>query len=282
MAQYMVDHLPLNASLIISVYKNTVFLKAVLNSLSRQTYQQFEIIISEDGQSPEMAEFIGAYPFKHNYHHITQEDLGWRKNKILNQAVRTAKTNWLIFIDGDCVLHHRFIESHIKHSHPQRILAGKRIILDPETSGLILQNRIHDNELNPYFLKNFRKIKKRGGRFVEEGIFIDPRGGWGWISRIRRMRHLKGCNMSFHKEAIYAINGFDEDFTKPAVGEDADLLWRFAQAGYQLSSVRNLAVQYHLYHKVIWTDQEENLQLMEAKQSRNEFFCKHGLNNIQE
>lgn len=276
------DQLPVNASLIISVYKNTTFIKAVLDSLTKQTYQEFEIIISEDGQSPEMAEFIGAYPFKHNYHHIQQEDLGWRKNRILNQAVRTAKTNWLIIIDGDCVLHSRFIESHMKQSHPQRILAGKRIILDPETSNLILQNRSNGKELNPYFLKNFWKIKNRGGRFVEEGIFIDPKGVWAWIPRIRRMRHLKGCNMSFHKDAIYAINGFDEDFIKPAVGEDADLLWRFSEAGYQLSSVRNLAVQYHLYHKVIWTDQEENLQLMDAKKARNEFFCKNGLNHITE
>lgn len=278
----MVDHLSLEASLIISVYKNTAFLKAVLDSLSRQTFQQFEIIISEDGQSPEMAEFIGAYPFTHNYHHIRQEDIGWRKNKILNQAVRTAKTNWLIFIDGDCVLHSRFIEAHINRSHPKRILAGKRIILDPETSNLILQSKIKDKELNAYLLKNFRKIKERGGKFVEEGIFLDPKGVWGWISRVRKMRHLKGCNMSFHKEAIYAINGFDEDFIRPAVGEDADLLWRFSQAGYQLSSVRNQAVQYHLYHKVIWTNQEENLQLMQGKQSRNEYFCKHGLNYIQE
>lgn len=274
----MGDHLPITTSLIISVYKNTTYLKAVLDSLSHQTDKRFEVIISEDGQSPEMSEFVGKYPFENNFLHIRQEDSGWRKNRMLNEAVRSAKSNWLIFIDGDCVLHPRFVEFHIKQSNPHVILAGKRIILDPVTTELILKKKLPLSELNQYFLKNFHKIKTQGARFVEEGIFIDPKGTWGVISRMRKMRHLKGCNMSFHKDAIYAINGFDEDFTKPAVGEDADLIWRFIAAGYKLSSVRNMAVQYHLYHPVIWTSQEENLQIMKEKQSRNEFFCKNGLN----
>lgn len=39
----------MKASLIISVYKNVTFLKAVLGLLKYQTEKVFEIIISEDG-----------------------------------------------------------------------------------------------------------------------------------------------------------------------------------------------------------------------------------------
>lgn len=85
--------------------------------------------------------------------------------------------------------------------------------------------------------------------------------------------------MSFSKAAIMAINGFDEDYTLPAVGEDADLSWRFKAAGYHHKSLRNLAVQYHLYHPESWTDQTVNLIKMSEKQKRNEFICKHGLIN---
>lgn len=45
------------------------------------------------------------------------------------------------------------------------------------------------------------------------------------------MRHLKGCNRSFHRKSIEATNGFEEDYEKAAVGEDADLLWRFQGLG---------------------------------------------------
>lgn len=267
----------LKASLIISVYKNVEFLKVVLDSLAYQTEKRFEVIVSEDGESPVMDDFILNYPFQFPYQHVRHSDLGWRKNKILNDAISAAKSDWLVFIDGDCVLHPRFMEFHIKMADPDVILAGKRIKLDAATSKLLLSQDLPLEEMNLFILGNFLKIKKNGGKFIEEGVFAPPSSIFGRLLGRRKMRRLKGCNMSFHKKAIYAINGFDEDFVKPAVGEDADLEWRFRQAGFHLASVRNLAVQYHLHHTECWSIQEENLALMKEKQARNEFICKNGL-----
>ncbi|WP_215226066.1 glycosyltransferase [Echinicola shivajiensis] len=267
----------LKASLIISVYKNTKFLKAVLDSLADQTENSFEVIISEDGNSREMKAFIDGYSFKHPFKHLHREDLGWQKNRALNEAVRKSESDWLVFIDGDCVLHPRFMEFHISGANPNHILAGKRIKLDATTSDMLLNGELSSKNINRFLKKNFRTIKKRGAEFVEEGFFIDPKGLFGFLVRKRSMRNLKGCNMSFHKEAIYAINGFDEDYTKPAVGEDADLLWRFNGLGYQIKSLRNLAVQYHLYHKESWTDQKDNLAIMEKNRTSNKFVCENGI-----
>ena len=98
------------ASLIISVYDNIPFLRAVLDSLAYQTETNFEVIISEDAEHAELAQFVSSYPFRNDYQHLTQPDEGWRKEKALNNAIRAAKSDYLIFIDGDCVLHPRFIE----------------------------------------------------------------------------------------------------------------------------------------------------------------------------
>ncbi|WP_186758466.1 glycosyltransferase [Echinicola salinicaeni] len=271
------QHGRLKASLIISVYKNTRFLKAVLDSLLYQTENNFEVIISEDGDSEEMKDFISSYLFQHPFTHLQRKDEGWQKNKALNEAIRVAKSDWLVFIDGDCVLHPRFMEFHINEAKPNNILAGKRIKLDPVTSELLLNGELSPRNINRFLKKNIRTIKKRGAEFVEEGFFIDPKGLFGFLVRKRSMRNLKGCNMSFHKEAIYAINGFDEDYSRPAVGEDADLLWRFKGLGYEIKSLRNLAVQYHLHHKESWTDQEENLAIMESNKADNKFICENGL-----
>ena len=86
--------------------------------------------------------------------------------------------------------------------------------------------------------------------------------------------------MSFSRKAIEELNGFDEDFILPAIGEDADLNWRFRAAGYQFRSLRNLSVQYHLFHDENWKDQSENAALMESKIARNEFRCKNGLKKM--
>lgn len=270
------------ASLIISVYNKTDFLKSVLDSVKFQTDQRFEIIISEDGENDEMRRFIKSYEFDREIHHLTQEDKGWRKNRSLNRAALFAKTNHLIFIDGDCVLHPRFIEYHIKNYNPNLILAGKRIKLDNHTSEWLMEEPDNVFKIDKYIRKNLRKIKKQGAGFVEEGLFFSPYSFWGFIPKIRKMTHLKGCNMSFSKDALVAINGFDEDFVLPAIGEDIDLQWRFEGMGYKLKSLRNLAVQYHLNHKENWINQDENIALMQRNKQKEQFVCRNGINKWME
>ncbi|WP_163707694.1 glycosyltransferase [Mangrovibacterium lignilyticum] len=268
------------ATLIISVYNNTTALTAVLESLKLQTNSNFELIISEDAEHEEMRCFIRDYDYQGELNHLTQKDDGWNKNAALNKAIQASKTDYLIFIDGDCVLHPRFVEFHLLLAEEQSILAGKRIKLDSESSAMLLDSRLKPEAMNGYVLKNFKRIKNRGAGFVEEGIFIDPKSIWGFIPGMRSMYQLKGCNMSFPKKAIIAINGFDEDYIRPAIGEDIDLGWRFEQAGYKLKSVRNLAVQYHLYHPENWTDQSENIREMNVKKAQNLFVCKNGLRKL--
>lgn len=265
------------ASVIISVYDNIRFLKLVLDSLQLQTEKDFEIIISEDGKSDAMRNFVKDYRFSNDYQHLTQEDRGWQKNKALNNAVRNAKADWLIFIDGDCVLHPRFVEMHLRYADENRILAGKRVKLDKEISGY-LENNFPEaiRKVQQIFLKKLIFNKGEIG-FVEESIFISPDGVLGFIPKLRKANRLIGCNMSFSKKAIYAINGFDEDYKLPAVGEDTDLFWRFQAAGFQMKSVRNLAVQYHLYHKENWNDNTENKARMLENQQANMFYCKNGI-----
>jgi cellulose synthase/poly-beta-1,6-N-acetylglucosamine synthase-like glycosyltransferase len=265
------------ASLIVSIYNNIAALKAVLHSIQNQTVNNFEVIISEDAEHPEVKSFIEKFNYKGELIHLTQPDNGWQKNLALNNAIKASNSDYLIFIDGDCVLHPKFIEYHLKLADSKTILGGKRIKLDEMTSQNLLNETLSTSKMNTYLLKNYSKLKKQGARFIEEGFFIHPQKIFGFIPRLRRMHQLKGCNMSFPKHAIYDINGFDEDYTRPAIGEDIDLTWRFQRAGYQLKSVRNLAVQYHLYHKENWTDQTENILMMNTKKEQNLFVCKNGL-----
>lgn len=266
------------ASIIISVYSNTRALKVVLDSLKLQTEQNFEIIISEDAEHKHMKEFCEKYDFIHDFQHLTQPDVGWRKNQALNKAIRAAKSDWLIFVDGDCVLHPRFVEFHLHLSGPKHIVAGKRVKLNAELSELLLQDVTNYNVIEKQLIKKMFFGNKKGIGFIEEGIFINPSSWLRFIPKCRSMYQLKGCNMSFSKAAIEAINGFDEEYILPAIGEDIDLTWRFLAAGFRMVSARNLAVQYHLYHKENWTDQSENIQIMERKQRANEYICKQGLN----
>lgn len=267
----------MRSSLIISVYKDTTSLKAVLDGLRSQTEKNFEVIISEDGESKEMRDFVAGYHSGNDFRHLTQPDVGWRKNQALNNAIRQASSDYLIFIDGDCVLHPRFIENHHRFARPERILAGKRVKLGPEYSTMLRNEIDRLSEFAKKIERQGRKVKKDGARFYEEAFYVSP-GGWlGFLPGLRKMTQLKGCNMSFYRQAIEAINGFDEDYILPAIGEDIDLTWRFQGLGFQLFSLRNLAVQYHLYHKENWTDQSENELIMGGKQQNSQFSALNGL-----
>lgn len=269
----------MKATLIISVYKNVPFLKAVLDSFGLQTEKDVEIIIAEDGQDEGVMKFVSAYPFECPYLHVRQTDDGWRKNRVLNKAIKASNSNWLIFIDGDCVMHERFIEMHLRFAAPNRILAGKRVKLNNTLSEYLMIERMNAKNIQA-ILRRKLLGRKQGLQFVEDGIFVSPDGLLGFIPRKRSNEKLLGCNMSFSKDAIYAINGFDEDYVLPAFGEDRDLSWRFIGAGYTHFSLRNMAIVYHLHHKMGWSDQEENMEKYRKKKDKNEFVCCNGLEKL--
>lgn len=257
----------MKATLIISVYKDTRALRAVLDSLKRQTEQNIEVLISEDGEDAQMAAFIQQYDFPWPMQHLTQADEGWRKERALNRAVLAAKNEWLIFIDGDCVLHPRFIEWHVRLQQRGVMLAGKRVKLSPALSEWYLQGE--KLCLWPYL------IWHRGCRYVEEAFYC---GLAKWLRR--PVKHLVGSNMSMSRTYLMAINGFDENYTLPATGEDYDIEWRMEANGCKIVSLRNLAVQYHLHHTENWHDHEQNMVYCRAQQEKNEYICKNGIRKI--
>ena len=259
----------MKASIIISVYKNTQALHLILESLRVQTNKDFEIIISEDGEDEGMLNFVSNYNWFCPYQHLTQQDIGWRKNRALNRAVVAAKNEWLIFIDGDCIVHPRFVEMHLYYAtkDPNKILLGKRVKLSPTISRKILK---YDFSC----IKQWWKLFIYGCSCADEGIFIP----YFLNKQLKSTKHLIGCNMSFSKTAIISINGFDEDYILPAVGEDADIHWRLMRKGYEFISVRNRAIVYHIYHEKNWVDQEKNLEIMCCNQQKNQIFCKKGIN----
>lgn len=259
----------MKATLIISVYKNTAALSAILRSLETQTEQDFEVIISEDGADQAMADLVHRYPFRWPVQHLTQEDQGWRKERALNQAVKAAHTDWLVFIDGDCVLHPRFMEYHIRYRQRGVMLAGKRIKLNPELSRRVLQGETIS--WFPYL------IRRRGCRYVEEAFFCRIAE---WIRR--PVKHLVGSNMSMSKTDLMAINGFDEHYSLPATGEDYDIEWRMIANGCKIVSLRNLAIQYHLYHPENWDKQGQkvNMAYCRQQQAANQYICRNGINQL--
>ena len=92
----------------------------------------------------------------------------------------------------------------------------------------------------------------------------------------KKNRGLLGCNFSIHKEDILKINGFDERYEAPSIGEDTDIQFRLEQIGIRIKSLNNIAVQYHLYHKLQERPQK-NLELFNRIKNSGEYFTPYGI-----
>ena len=268
------------STIIVSVYKDTEALKFILDSLEYQTLKPDEIIISEDGNSEEMATFTRSQQNRFpRLIHLTQNDDGWRKNTAMNNAIKAATQEYLIFIDGDCVPYSSFIKAHAQNAEHGVVLCGKRFELGPKFTDKIKNNELSILTIEKRFLWYLPAMIADNARHPEDGLTFKSNSLLSNIIQNRYVRHILGCNFSCYKEDFLKINGFDETYRLPAEGEDVDPSWRFRGMGIELKSCRNNANILHLYHPKRFSviEGDVNTAIMQKHQAENEFYCKNGI-----
>ena len=219
-------------AVIISVYKDLEALKLIINSLQSQTRVPNEIIIAEDAQHSEIKEYLDSLTYD-NVIHLSHKDIGWRKEKILNDAIKIAKSDYLIFIDGDCVPYVNFVQAQLELSEKNTALCGRRSEPGPLFSQKLRSAELSVLEYEKKYLSNYSALKKDGTRHIDEGMVFSPQSLiFTLIHKFgRKNSHIVGCNWSCYKEDILKINGFDEDFILPTTGEDTDIERRMRHFG---------------------------------------------------
>jgi len=270
----------MNITVIISIYKDIESLNLILESLSTQTNQNFNIIISEDSNFKEVSDYILNYETNLKIKHISQEDKGWRKNKALNNAIKASDGEYLIFLDGDIIPYKKFIENHIESAEKNYFLSGRRVELGPYFSKLIRLKKLSYRTIEKYYPFFIPFFLIDTARHIEEGIYFKKNSFLeNKINKNKKKNMmLVGCNFSCYKKDLEKINGFDEDYISPSVGEDVDLSWRFNYFGIYSKSVRYVANTFHLHHSRNWGNAlDENNQIMKDKQIKKEYICRNGL-----
>lgn len=274
----------MKVSIIVAVYKDIEALELIFNSLTYQTYKNFEIVVAEDGESNVMNNFIEDSKIKYNFDiiHTTQEDIGVRKSKSQNNGIKASTGEYLIFIDGDCILYSSFIENHLTLSDKKNIITGRRVNLGPIYSQDLRTKKIDSSWLEKNFVKKYLDIKEDAKieRHSEEGFSIKPNGFIHKLMKKYRKKEfpMLGCNMSFYKQTMIDINGFDEGLGNSAMASDTDLTWRFKGLGYTMVSARFIANEFHLYHKRNPAEYDRGLDKKMIENQNNQVFkCVKGL-----
>ena len=235
-------------SILLATYNWPQALKLCLESLGTQTDLDFEIIIADDGSSVATKNVIediqASFPVKIT--HLWQEDQGFRKTRILNQAIEAACGEYLVFLDGDCIVQPDFIAQHRTLSQANHLVTGSRVLLSDKLSkkllswlrwdfkkftGALLSYRL-SGDINKYWPL---KIKLGDGAWRNHKKFV-------W-------RRIKGCNMACWRADAQAIGGFDETMTGWG-HEDADFVFRLQNKGVIRKSGSWSTEVLHLYHRI--------------------------------
>jgi glycosyltransferase involved in cell wall biosynthesis len=230
-------------SLIIAVYNRPDFLERVFTSLRNQSKQDFEILVADDGSGPEIAELIGRYQgqFGHAIRHWWHEDDGFRKTLIVNRAATEARSPYLVFIDGDCILHHRFLERHYLRRKRGQVLSGRRIMLSEELTDHITLEDIRSRRIErlSFWWRHSYPHDRKNGIYLP--LLYGLRGGFS------KRYEILGSNFSVHKEDFYRVNGYDERIIGRGL-EDNNLCARFHNSGIVVRPISQEALQYHCHH----------------------------------
>ena len=272
--------MPKSISLIISFYNRIDFLKLIFAGLEQQKCHDFEVIIADDGSRDEIVKelnlLIGraSFPVTHLWH----EDKGWQKNTILNKAIVAAEADYIIFIDGDCIPHPLFIQEHLLSKVPNQVVCGRRVTLTKQISSQLdattIQGKYFHTKLFFQLLKAsiFGKEQTR----IRHMMRLSNRTLRSWFVKDKE-KGILGCNFSVCKQDLLDVNGFDERFVYPGMGEDSDLENRLRQNGVRLVSKKFYVTVYHLYHGPLGAYDDMNYTLFNENLNNNVTYTPYGI-----
>ena len=225
-------------SLIITTYNRKEALELSILSALRQTCTPDEMIIADDGSGEDTRRLIermasgSPVPILH----VWQEDKGFRLARIRNKAIIKATGEYIIFIDGDIILHQAFIADHKAAARPHFFSQGSRVLLTLAKTGLVLKEKQIDFVLFESGLQN-RKNTIRSGMLSRLAS-----------SQTTNLKGVRTCNFAFWRTDGVAVNGFNEDFEGWG-REDSEFVVRLMNAGVRRQNIKFKALAYHLFHK---------------------------------
>lgn len=237
-------------SVIVTTYNRPNALRAVLDGLLAQSRDDFEVILADDGSGePTRAIVERMKPaFAGRLRHMWHEDKGFRAAAIRNRAAAIASAPFLCFLDGDCVPMPHFVDGHLRHAAPHRILRGSRVLLAEAFTAACEGGTVQVHALDKSALRERRRRGDLNRSSPLRGGLLDQLRVWVSALRPHDWKLLRGCNFAVSRAAFTAVNGFDEQFEGWGY-EDSDLCIRLMNHGLVIRRGPAAACVLHLWHR---------------------------------
>jgi glycosyltransferase involved in cell wall biosynthesis len=237
-----------HSELILTTYNSPRALLLCLTSIRAQRVGCDGICVADDGSGPETAAVIERFREENPglaLRHVWHEDAGFRKCAILNRAIASSPAAFLVFLDGDVMIHPDFIARHLQLARRGRFSTGSLIRLDAAATASVTPQMVATGVVfDRGWLRANRALDKLSTWLKTAPL---PKAVLNLLevtSPVRRV--LCGANWSAYRDDILAVNGFDETITYG--GLDKELGERMTNAGTPGRHLRFTAPLVHLDH----------------------------------
>jgi len=193
----------LKYSIIVPVYNRPDEVDELLESLTKQTLKDFEVIIVEDGSIKPCKDVCEKYANILDLHYYAKENSGPGQSR--NYGAERSNGEWLIILDSDVVLPEGYLEA------VEKSLASSTSIAawgGPDAA-------------HPSFTPVQKAISYSMTSFFTTGGI---RGGKAKLDKF----YPRSFNMGIRRDVYLKLEGF----TKMRFGEDIDFSYRIVEAGY--------------------------------------------------
>ena len=130
-------------SIIIPCYNNRNFILEAIDSALNQTYPHIEVIVVDDGSTDHSYEFVADnLKGQSNLHLIRQENQGPAGAR--NTGFNLAAGDFLVFLDGDDILHREYVEN-----------CYREYVNNPKLNIVYCDVELFENKTGPWKLKPF-------------------------------------------------------------------------------------------------------------------------------
>ena len=190
-------------SFIIPVYNRPDEVDELLDSLTRQTFRDFEVVVVEDGSVVPCKDIVDKYADRLSIHYYNKANSGPGQTR--NYGVDRASGEYMLILDSDCILPEKYLEAVEAELQRQKADAFGG------------PDRAHESFSDVQKAINYAMTSF----FTTGGI----RGGKKKLDKF----YPRSFNMGVRKDVYQALGGF----SKMRFGEDIDFSIRIFKGGYQ-------------------------------------------------
>lgn len=190
-------------SIIIPVYNRPDEVDELLQSLTRQTFRDFEVLVVEDGSSVPCHDVVGKYNGQLLLRYFKKPNSGPGQTR--NYGAERSQGEYLIILDSDCIL------------PPDYLAAVEKELQTALADAFGGPDRAHESFSDIQKAINYSMTSF----FTTGGI----RGGKKKMDKF----YPRSFNMGVRREVYLALGGF----SKMRFGEDIDFSIRIFKAGYR-------------------------------------------------